>query len=207
MRAHALLVVALVVGLVDAALARKPLFSRGGPSTTYAVVGFHEDGTRALLQEKQVAVARGAQTVATSFLVVDGAGLVFDVLISDVARVHGSVVEGIDNATCRDRMKALEQALTGFRSVKARLGNCSRPTRADVVIEPMKTTPAALAISEALAVLQRELGVLDGLFFVSDDGPLVVVVQADREDIFGRSAIVKTFLREDPRLNDRWPAP
>lgn len=199
----------LTIAFAGSASAHEPLLVGavdgigGGARTSFAVVGFSEDGTRALLQQKHVA----GPLVATSFLVVDAQGRSFDVLISQRTQVAAGSVEGIDNGTCRDRVKMLEAALVGFRSVKARLGQCARPTRADVVVAPQKTTPAALTISDELKDLQLEIGVHDGLFFVNEDGPLVVVLQADRLDNFGDSVVVKTFLRTDPRLNDRWPTP
>jgi hypothetical protein len=97
--------------------------------------------------------------------------------------------------------------LAGFRDVKVRASACAKPRRADVLVELEASTPSPVARTDELAALQEELGIGPGLVFVNERGPLVVVLRAAFDDPFGKSNEALTFLRSDPRIHDRWPAP
>lgn len=197
----------------DAGRARTGLwYVRASSQTTVGVIAFSDDGTRALLQEKQStrAQAKASGTaVVTRFVVVNGTGTLFETTVSDalVLPSHPTPLEGIDNAVCRDRAALLEKALAGFRDVKVRASACAKPMRADTIVELEESTPSPLTISDELLALQEELGIGPGLVFTNERGPLVVVLRAAFDDPFGKSNEALTFLRSDPRIHDRWPAP
>lgn len=187
-------------------------YVRASAKTTVGVVAFSDDGTRALLQETQstrghTSTVGGA--VVTRFVIVNGTETLFESTVSDALTIPGRPlpIEGIDSALCRERAAALENALAGFRDVKVRASGCAKPKRADAIVEVETSTPAPLTISDELRALQEELGIGPGLAFVNERGPLVVVVRASFDDPFGKSNEALTFLRSDPRIHDRWPAP
>ncbi len=187
-------------------------YVRALAQTTVGVVAFSDDGTRALLQEKQSTRSSSngnGVAVVTRFVVVNGTATLFETTVSDALVLAGQPrpFEAIDSALCRERAAALEKVLADFRDVRVRASACAKPTRADALVDLEASTPSPLTISTELQALQEELGIGPGLAFVSERGPLVVVLRAAFDDPFGKSNEALTFLRSDPRIHDRWPAP
>jgi hypothetical protein len=207
----------LIVGALTFALAADAHRARTGvwyvrasAKTTVGVVAFSDDGTRALLQEKQsTRNSAHATGVVTRFVVVNGTATLFEVTVSDALLIAGQPLplEAIESAVCRDRAAALEKALADFHDVRVRASACAKPQRADQLVELESSSPPALTLSDELSALQDELGIGPGLVFANERGPLVVVVRASFDDPYGKSNEALTFLRSDPRIHDRWPAP
>lgn len=212
MRALTPFVTALVLLFATGAPAK--WYVRASAQTVVGVVAFSEDGTEALLQEKQtVRDQSGALRIGTTYVVVNGTKTLFETKVSDLLLLPGQppvdALEAIERPVCRDRVALLEKALQGFRDVQARISGCARvgPGRGDHVVELEASTPTPMTSTKELQALQVELGIGPGLAFVNERGPLVVVLRAAQGDPYGKSNEALTFLRSDPRIHDRWPAP
>ena len=175
--------------------------------STYAtVLGFSEDGTRAVVEER---TDDGAGS-ALRYLVVGRAGRTLVVAASDTtaaldgARRRRAMADKVDRDACRAGARALEDALADFRTVKVRISGCAKPARS--LVETLRTAPAPLSLGPELLELERASG-MAGRTFVNEDGPLVVVIAPDPADALGVSVLERVFLRKDPRINKRWPDP
>jgi hypothetical protein len=174
-------------------------------STSVSVVGFSDDGTRALLRKDHFSPEGGRRV---GFVVVEAGKEHDELTVSDTQnRGDGYRIERVDNAACRDAVRLLERELASFsKALDVRLSACPKQGRVDLVID-VKEPAAPLASAEELAAVRGEIGESGGRVFVNERGPLVVVLLANPNDFTGRGVLVRTALRSDPRVIDRWPDP
>jgi len=170
------------------------------------VLAFSEDGRHALVES----VVAGN---VLRYTIVGAGGVELAVDVSDIIATTDVMrpIDRIDDSDCRARADDLERALKndgfGFR-VSVHASTCAMPVRR--IVRVTQSSPSPLPPwSPDLALVQREVtGNILGVTFVSDDGPLVVVVINEPAEVIGTRVAVKTFLRKDPRAaNKRWADP
>jgi hypothetical protein len=187
-----------------AALASAPVtVPSGAVRATAQVLAFSEDGTEALVEERLLAPG-GVRSIA--YTVVDASGTVVRAPISQVTFIAGQLYETAAREACREGAAALERALGGFRTVRVHEAGCAMRDRDRAVVRLTRTPPSPVTDIKELATY-REITAGTGTVWVSEDGPLVVLVLPEPKDPFGAGFAIRTTVRDDPRIHDRWPSP
>jgi hypothetical protein len=168
------------------------------------VLAFSDDGTRALLEERTFGPGG---TGSLGYRVVDVTGTSLRVVLSEVAPSPvNQFFEMVDRDACRKSAELLERAIDDdFRDVDVHVSGCSMASRQGWLVKLRTTVAPVLGPSPELEEIQRDVGA--GMVWVNERGPLVVVVTGDPSSPLGNNYEVRTFVREDPRIVDRWTLP
>ncbi len=190
----------VLASIVLGAMPHQPIFL----SETATVLAFSDDGTQALVEEHVVGDDGG---YLLRYVVLGASGRELTVDASDVVGTARVVQERIDRRACRAAADKLEAALEGFHDVRMRASGCASLPPSRDLVATYHTVPSPLPLGSDQQELQEEVGGPPGVYFVNDRGPLVVVITSAPGVISGSVVGERTFLRKDPRVNQRWPNP